>query len=133
MSPDLTEHGDVRCGRSVPDAWRAKRLFLLFCSDLSGFLPPLLQLAASPVHSVRTMAAKALVATANPSEHRALLLQLTAQLPPQPAHCRHNRLHGQLLQTQALLDAALSSGRYAPMRRAGPDMGSDILIIWLFQ
>uniref|UniRef100_A0A8C5ALD0 Thyroid adenoma-associated protein homolog n=1 Tax=Gadus morhua TaxID=8049 RepID=A0A8C5ALD0_GADMO len=80
--------------------------------DLSGFLEPLLQLAASPVHSVRTMAAKALVATASPAEHGALLLQLSARLPVRPARCCHNRLHGQLLQTRALLDAALSSARY---------------------
>ena len=81
----------------------------------------MLQLAASPVHSVRTMAAKALVATASPAEHGALLLQLSARLPVRPARCCHNRLHGQLLQTRALLDAALSSARYALMRgdRAG--------------
>ncbi|KAK0150982.1 Thyroid adenoma-associated [Merluccius polli] len=79
--------------------------------DLSGFLAPLLQLAASPIHSVRVMASKALVATTTPSEYTAILLQLTAQLPQRHDRCCHNRLHGQLLQTKALLDRALSSNR----------------------
>ncbi|KAJ3604719.1 hypothetical protein NHX12_029458 [Muraenolepis orangiensis] len=79
---------------------------------LSGFLAPLLQLAASPIHSVRTMASKALVATTTPSQYTAILLQLTAQLPPgRHVLCGHNRLHGQLLQTRAVLDRALCSHR----------------------
>ncbi|CAL8343007.1 unnamed protein product [Lota lota] len=78
--------------------------------DLSGFLAPLLQLAASPIHSVRAMASKALVATTTPSERTAILLQLTAQLPARLARCCHNRLHGQLLQTQALLHREQCTG-----------------------
>ncbi|XP_020513692.2 tRNA (32-2'-O)-methyltransferase regulator THADA [Labrus bergylta] len=75
--------------------------------SLSDFLPPLLQLSASPIHSVRVMASKALVAMTPPSEYTSILLELTAQLPGLQERRRHNRLHGQLLQVRAVLDRAL--------------------------
>ncbi|KAI3372852.1 hypothetical protein L3Q82_023303, partial [Scortum barcoo] len=73
---------------------------------LSDFLPPLLQLSASPIYSVRVMASKALVAMTPPSEYTSILIKLTAQLPGAQERCCHNRLHGQLLQIKALLDRA---------------------------
>ncbi|KAJ7994291.1 hypothetical protein DPEC_G00264360 [Dallia pectoralis] len=74
---------------------------------LSDFLNPLLQLAASPIYSVRVMTSKALVAMTPPSQYMRTLLQLTKELPEShPPGC-HNRLHGQLLQITALLDAGL--------------------------
>ncbi|KAM3611107.1 uncharacterized protein V6R79_013523 [Siganus canaliculatus] len=76
---------------------------------LSDFLPPLLQLSASPIYSVRVMASKALVAMAPPSEYVNILIELTAQLPSLQERCCHNRLHGQLLQIRAVLDRALSA------------------------
>ncbi|KAA8592239.1 hypothetical protein FQN60_017694 [Etheostoma spectabile] len=74
---------------------------------LSDFLPPLLQLSASPIYSVRVMASKALVAMTPPSEHMNILIKLTAQLPSPQDRCCHNRLHGQLLQIKATLKRAL--------------------------
>uniref|UniRef100_A0A3P9QEL2 Si:ch211-225b11.4 n=1 Tax=Poecilia reticulata TaxID=8081 RepID=A0A3P9QEL2_POERE len=76
---------------------------------LLDFLPPLLQLSASPIYSVRVMASKALVAMTPPLGYFDLLLKLTSQLPGPQESCSHNRLHGQLLQTKALLDRALCS------------------------
>uniref|UniRef100_UPI0037E75B27 tRNA (32-2'-O)-methyltransferase regulator THADA n=1 Tax=Semicossyphus pulcher TaxID=241346 RepID=UPI0037E75B27 len=76
---------------------------------LSDFLPPLLQLSASPIYSVRVMASKALVAMTPPSEYMNILIKLTAQLPGPLESCCHNRLHGQLLQIKAVLDRALCS------------------------
>uniref|UniRef100_M4AUF1 Si:ch211-225b11.4 n=1 Tax=Xiphophorus maculatus TaxID=8083 RepID=M4AUF1_XIPMA len=76
---------------------------------LLDFLPPLLQLSASPIYSVRVMASKALVAMTPPSGYFDLLLKLTSQLPGPQESCNHNRLHGQLLQMKALLDRALCS------------------------
>ncbi|XP_031712265.1 thyroid adenoma-associated protein homolog isoform X1 [Anarrhichthys ocellatus] len=74
---------------------------------LSDFLPPLLQLSASPIYSVRAMASKALVAMTPPSEYMDILIKLAAQLPrPHERFC-HNRLHGQLLQIKATLQRAL--------------------------
>ncbi|XP_070821591.1 tRNA (32-2'-O)-methyltransferase regulator THADA [Chaetodon trifascialis] len=73
---------------------------------LSDFLPPLLQLSASPIYSVRVMASKALVAMTPPSEYMNILITLTAQLPGPQQRCCHNRLHGQLLQIKAILDRA---------------------------
>uniref|UniRef100_A0A7N8YBI2 Si:ch211-225b11.4 n=1 Tax=Mastacembelus armatus TaxID=205130 RepID=A0A7N8YBI2_9TELE len=75
---------------------------------LSDFLPPLLQLSASPIYSVRVMAAKALVAMTPPSQYVNILIKLTAQLPGPQQCCSHNRLHGQLLQIKAILERALS-------------------------
>ncbi|XP_061762555.1 tRNA (32-2'-O)-methyltransferase regulator THADA [Nerophis ophidion] len=75
---------------------------------LADFLPPLLQLSASPIYSVRVMASKALVAMTPLSEYMNILIKLTAQLPRTPEHCCHNLLHGQLLHIKALLDRALS-------------------------
>ncbi|XP_033946263.1 tRNA (32-2'-O)-methyltransferase regulator THADA [Pseudochaenichthys georgianus] len=72
---------------------------------LSDFLPPLLQLSASPIYSVRVMASKALVAMTPPSEYMNILLRLSAELPQK--RCCHNRLHGQLLQIRATLERAL--------------------------
>ncbi|XP_074494084.1 tRNA (32-2'-O)-methyltransferase regulator THADA isoform X3 [Sebastes fasciatus] len=74
---------------------------------LSDFLPPLLQLSASPIYSVRVMASKALVAMTPPSEYMNILIKLTAQLPSPQERCCHNRLHGQLLQIRATLERAL--------------------------
>ncbi|XP_056276061.1 thyroid adenoma-associated protein homolog isoform X3 [Pseudoliparis swirei] len=74
---------------------------------LSDFLPPLLQLSASPIYSVRVMASKALVAMTPPSDYMAILIKLTAQLPRPQERCGHNRLHGQLLQIRATLERAL--------------------------
>lgn len=79
---------------------------------LSDFLTPLLQLAASPIYSVRTMASKALVAMTPPSEYMNILIRLTAQLPNARERCCHNRLHGQLLQIKAVVDRALCSDRW---------------------
>uniref|UniRef100_A0A3Q2QTY6 Si:ch211-225b11.4 n=1 Tax=Fundulus heteroclitus TaxID=8078 RepID=A0A3Q2QTY6_FUNHE len=62
------------------------------------FLPPILQLSASPVYGVRAMASRALVAMTPPSGYADLFLQLTSQLPGPQDSCCHNRLHGQLLQ-----------------------------------
>ncbi|XP_029365595.1 thyroid adenoma-associated protein homolog isoform X2 [Echeneis naucrates] len=76
---------------------------------LSQFLPPLLQLSASPIYSVRVMASKALVAMTPPSEYMNILLKLTAQLPSPQERCGHNRSHGQLLQIKATLERALST------------------------
>ncbi|XP_044051427.1 thyroid adenoma-associated protein homolog isoform X2 [Siniperca chuatsi] len=74
---------------------------------LSDFLPPLLQLSASPIYSVRVMASKALVAMTPPSEYMNILIKLTAQLPSPQERCCHNGLHGQLLQIKAILERAL--------------------------
>ncbi|KAL0979345.1 hypothetical protein UPYG_G00183930 [Umbra pygmaea] len=71
---------------------------------LSDFLIPLLQLAASPIYSVRVMTSKALVAMTPPSQYMSTLLQLTGQLPEPHEPVCHNRLHGQLLQIRAILD-----------------------------
>ncbi|XP_019956479.2 tRNA (32-2'-O)-methyltransferase regulator THADA [Paralichthys olivaceus] len=76
---------------------------------LSDFLPPLLQLAASPIYSVRVMASKSLVAMTPPSEYMNILVKLAAQLPGPEECCCHNRLHGQLLQMKAVLERALLS------------------------
>ncbi|XP_029685958.1 thyroid adenoma-associated protein homolog isoform X2 [Takifugu rubripes] len=76
---------------------------------LSSFLPPLLQLSASPIYSVRVMASKALVAMAPPSEYMSILSSLIAQLPSSQEPFSHNQLHGQLLQIRAVLERALCS------------------------
>nr|XP_057925831.1 thyroid adenoma-associated protein homolog isoform X2 [Doryrhamphus excisus] len=81
---------------------------------LADFLPPLLQLSASPIYSVRVMASKALVAMTPPSDYMNIVVKLTSQLPHTPEHCSHNRLHGQLLQIKALLDRALSTDCASP-------------------
>nr|XP_015221939.1 PREDICTED: thyroid adenoma-associated protein homolog isoform X1 [Lepisosteus oculatus] len=75
--------------------------------SLAPFLPPLLQLASSPIYAVRVMASKALAAMTPPSEYMSTLLQLAGQLlQPHAPRC-HNGLHGQLLQIGALLARAL--------------------------
>ncbi|XP_046872611.1 thyroid adenoma-associated protein homolog isoform X3 [Hypomesus transpacificus] len=74
---------------------------------LASFQSPLLQLASSPVYSVRVMAADALVAMTPPSEYLSTLLKLTGGLPASRDVCCHNRLHGALLQTKALLERAI--------------------------
>lgn len=85
--------------------------FSSFPRSLSDFLAPLIQLAASPIYSVRVMASKALVAMAPPSEYMNILIRLTAELPDTQRPCCHNRLHGQLLQIKAVLDRALCTDR----------------------
>eukprot|EP00064_Thunnus_orientalis_P006923 superscaffoldBa00000745_g6942 len=82
-------------------------LYPILTLTLSDFLPPLLQLSASPIYSVRVMASKALVAMTPPLEYMNILIKLTAQLPSPLDRCCHNRLHGQLLQIKAVLDRAL--------------------------
>ncbi|XP_062273526.1 tRNA (32-2'-O)-methyltransferase regulator THADA [Scomber scombrus] len=74
---------------------------------LLDFLPPLLQLSASPIYSVRVMASKALVAMTPPLEYMNILIKLTDELPGPLDRCCHNQLHGQLLQIKAVLDRAL--------------------------
>ncbi|KAI4884419.1 hypothetical protein NFI96_026372 [Prochilodus magdalenae] len=77
---------------------------------LSDFLPPLLQLAASPVYAVRVMSSRALVAMIPPMEYLASILRLVEELPEsQDTPCCHNRVHGQLLQIKAILVRALHS------------------------
>ncbi|CAG5923171.1 unnamed protein product [Menidia menidia] len=77
----------------------------------SDFLPPLLQLAASPIYSVRVMASKALVAMAPPPEYMSILIKLAAQLPGPQDRCCHNQLHGQLLQIKAVVERTLCADR----------------------
>ncbi|XP_077377670.1 tRNA (32-2'-O)-methyltransferase regulator THADA isoform X5 [Festucalex cinctus] len=74
---------------------------------LSDFRPPLLQLSASPIYSVRVMASKALVSMTPPSEYMNIIINLTARLPRTPERCCHNWLHGQLLHIKALVDTTL--------------------------
>ncbi|XP_053726379.1 thyroid adenoma-associated protein homolog isoform X1 [Synchiropus splendidus] len=75
--------------------------------SLADFLQPLLQLSSSPIYNVRVMSSKALVAMAPPSEYMKILIQISAQLPSEQGHSRHNLLHGQLLQMKALTDRVL--------------------------
>lgn len=79
---------------------------------LSDFLPPLLELSASPIYSVRVMASKALVAMTPPSEYMNILIKLSTHLPSPRECCCHNRLHGQLLQIKAVLERALCTVRW---------------------
>lgn len=74
---------------------------------LSDFVPPLLQLSASPIYSVRVIASRALVAMTPPSEVIKTLLTQTGQLPNQHQRYCHNWLHGHLLQIKVLLGRAL--------------------------
>uniref|UniRef100_A0A3P8VX30 Si:ch211-225b11.4 n=1 Tax=Cynoglossus semilaevis TaxID=244447 RepID=A0A3P8VX30_CYNSE len=76
---------------------------------LSDFLPPLVQLSTSPIYCVRVMVCKALVAMTPPTEYRNILIKLTAQLPRQQERCRHNQLHGQLMQIRAFVERTLST------------------------
>uniref|UniRef100_A0A1A8KRP4 Uncharacterized protein n=1 Tax=Nothobranchius kuhntae TaxID=321403 RepID=A0A1A8KRP4_NOTKU len=88
---------------------------------LLDFLPPLLQLSASPIYGVRVMASKALVAMTPPSRYTDILLNLSAQLPrSQQECCSHNQLHGQLLQIRAVVDRAL---------RSHSDISSDLHVV----
>lgn len=92
-----------------------QKLTLLSCAlarTLSSFLPPLLQLSASPIYNVRVMASKALVAMTAPSEYMSILSKLIVQLPSSQEPCCHNRLHGQLLQIRAVLERALCCLRW---------------------
>ncbi|XP_056119769.1 thyroid adenoma-associated protein homolog isoform X2 [Rhinichthys klamathensis goyatoka] len=77
---------------------------------LSEFLPPLFLLATSPVYGVRVMSSRALVAMVPLSEYLATVLQLVEKLPEsQDVVCCHNRVHGQLLQIEAVLTRALQT------------------------
>ncbi|XP_077097434.1 tRNA (32-2'-O)-methyltransferase regulator THADA isoform X6 [Siphateles boraxobius] len=77
---------------------------------LSEFLPPLFLLATSPVYGVRAMSSRALVAMVPLSEYLATVLQLVEKLPEsQDVVCCHNRVHGQLLQIEAVLTRALKT------------------------
>ncbi|XP_067911571.1 tRNA (32-2'-O)-methyltransferase regulator THADA isoform X2 [Heterodontus francisci] len=79
-----------------------------------GFLQPLTRLAANPIHSVRMMSAKALVALVPLSEYSKVLTVLIGDLPPCGTPTSHNMLHGQLLQVEALLGAGLETGCFTP-------------------
>ncbi|XP_013770425.1 thyroid adenoma-associated protein homolog isoform X2 [Pundamilia nyererei] len=97
---------------------------------LSDFLPPLLQLSASPIYSVRMMASKALVAMTPPSEYMNILINLTSQLPSPQQQCSHNRLHGQLLQIKAILERALC-GNSAPSDDLFEVLSRIIASLWM--
>lgn len=84
---------------------------LILSRTLSDFLPPLVQLSTSPIYCVRVMVCKALVAMTPPTEYRNILIKLTAQLPRQQERCRHNQLHGQLMQIRAFVERTLSTDR----------------------
>ncbi|CAJ1068273.1 thyroid adenoma-associated protein homolog isoform X1 [Xyrichtys novacula] len=98
---------------------------------LSDFLPPLLQLSASPIYSVRVMASKALVAMTPPSEYMNILDKLTTQLPGPQERCSHNRLHGQLLQIKAVVERALSEHSVAPSADLGEVLRRVDASLWL--
>lgn len=83
----------------------------LFIRVVLDFLPPLIHLSASPIYSVRVVAAKALLALTPPSEYGRILSELTVGLPGPLERCSHNQLHGQLLQIRALLKRSLNSVR----------------------
>ncbi|XP_048412595.1 thyroid adenoma-associated protein homolog [Stegostoma tigrinum] len=80
----------------------------------SRFLHLLMQLAANPIHSVRMMSAKALVALVPLTEYSKVLASLVRDLPPCGTPTSHNRLHGQLLQMEAVLEAGLDAGCLIP-------------------
>ncbi|XP_067861517.1 tRNA (32-2'-O)-methyltransferase regulator THADA isoform X2 [Heptranchias perlo] len=82
--------------------------------SFSSFLRPLTLLAANPIHSVRVMCAKALVALVPLSECSTVLSALIGALPPHGAPISHNTLHGRLLQVGALLGVGLESGCFTP-------------------
>ncbi|KAM9447169.1 tRNA (32-2'-O)-methyltransferase regulator THADA isoform 2-T2 [Clarias gariepinus] len=87
---------------------------------LSDFLPPLLQLAASPVYGVRAMSAQSLVAMIPPTEYVARVLKIVEELPEKPSSpsC-HNRVHGQLLQIKAILTRVLHADNPHPSSLCG--------------
>ncbi|XP_043572107.1 thyroid adenoma-associated protein homolog isoform X1 [Chiloscyllium plagiosum] len=80
----------------------------------SRFLHPLRQLAANPIHSVRMMSAKALVALVPLTEYSKVLEALVGDLPACDTPIFHNTLHGQLLQVEAVLEAGLDAGCLIP-------------------
>ncbi|KAI5613059.1 thyroid adenoma-associated protein-like isoform X3, partial [Silurus asotus] len=82
---------------------------------LSDFLPPLLQLAASPIYGVRAMSAQALVAMIPPTEYLASVLSVVKELPEKPVSpsC-HNSIHGRLLQIKAILTRVLHADNAFP-------------------
>ncbi|XP_038650126.1 thyroid adenoma-associated protein homolog [Scyliorhinus canicula] len=82
--------------------------------DCSRFLQPLSQLAANPIHSVRVMSAKALVALVPLLEYGKVLAALIGDLPLCGNTTSHNILHGQLLQAEALMGAGLETGCFSP-------------------
>ncbi|XP_019715994.1 thyroid adenoma-associated protein homolog [Hippocampus comes] len=102
----LNEFGQHKSSTLFCEATYCFLSFYLF-RTLADFLPPLFQLSASPIYSVRVMASKALVAMTPPSEYVNILINLTARLPRTPERCCHNWLHGQLLHIKALLDRTL--------------------------
>ncbi|XP_062399718.1 uncharacterized protein LOC134089302 isoform X2 [Sardina pilchardus] len=72
--------------------------------ELSEAVTPLLQLASSPVYSIRVMASKALVAMMPCSKYPAFLCKMVEELPRSTEEpYSHNYLHGQLLQIRAVL------------------------------
>ncbi|KAM6964965.1 tRNA (32-2'-O)-methyltransferase regulator THADA [Aplochiton taeniatus] len=97
---------------------------------LSDFLAPLLQLASSPIHSVRVTVSKALVAMTAPSEYMSILVCLARGLPHRGEPCCHNRLHGQLLQIRVLVDAALGT-HSAPSDDLGEVVSCVEAKLWL--
>lgn len=88
-------------------------IYLFFAHRaLSDFLPPLLQLATSPVYGVRAMSAQALVAMISPTDYVASVLSVIEEVPEKPGSpsC-HNRIHGQLLQIKAILTRILHADK----------------------
>ncbi|KAJ0041712.1 hypothetical protein NL108_007923, partial [Boleophthalmus pectinirostris] len=82
--------------------------------SLTDFVPPLLQLSASPIYNVRVMASRALVAITPPSENIKILLTLVGQLPGFQQRYSHNWLHGHLLQIKALFQRAVGAQSPVP-------------------
>ncbi|XP_047675030.1 thyroid adenoma-associated protein homolog isoform X1 [Tachysurus fulvidraco] len=98
---------------------------------LSDFLPPLLQLAASPVYGVRAMSAQALVAMIPPTECVESVLRVVEELPEKSSSpsC-HNRMHGQLLQIKAILNRVLHADNPRPSSLCGVVEAMEVRI-WL--
>ncbi|XP_048100579.1 thyroid adenoma-associated protein homolog isoform X2 [Alosa alosa] len=82
--------------------------------ELSEAVTPLLQLASSPVYSVRMMASKAMVAMMPSSKYPAFLCKMVEELPRSTEEpYSHNYLHGQLLQIRAMLTQVMQTDKAA--------------------
>ncbi|XP_031425898.1 thyroid adenoma-associated protein homolog isoform X2 [Clupea harengus] len=82
--------------------------------ELSDAVTLLLQLASSPVYSIRVMASKALVAMMPCAKYTVYLIKLVEELPKSGEEpCFHNYLHGQLLQIRAILTQVLHTDKTA--------------------
>ncbi|XP_078409027.1 tRNA (32-2'-O)-methyltransferase regulator THADA [Cetorhinus maximus] len=96
----------------------------------SRFLRPLSQLAANPIHSVRAMSAKALVALVPLSEYGKVLAALIEDLPLCGTPTSHNTSHGRLLQAEALLGAGLETSCFSPEELQDVVMSLEVKL-WL--